>query len=302
MVRQKLKIGSRESKLAVIQARMMMEQIKSHYPEIDFELVTMKTTGDKILDQTLDKIGGKGLFVKELETGLQQGVIDLAVHSLKDMAADIPPELPLVAFSKREDPRDVLVLPEGIDHLDPNKPVGCSSARRNIQLTELIKNIRIEPVRGNVLTRISKLDEGQFSGLVLAFAGLKRLGLQHRISNVFSVQEILPAAGQGILAVQGRLDDDLSFLHCIDDQDAADAAKAEREFVKTLQGGCSTPIAALASVSGNELQLTGLYVDEQTGVKVKGSINGSRSQAQRLGAQLAQRLFSEVKCCDDEDR
>jgi len=302
MTRRKLRIGSRESKLAVIQAQMIMEQIKKSYPEYDFEHVTMKTTGDKILDQTLDKVGGKGLFIKELEIGLRDGSIDLAVHSLKDMAVEIPLDLPLAAFSVREDPRDVLILPKGRDYLDPIKPIGCSSARRIVQLLELNQNILIEPIRGNVLTRLKKLDEGQFGGLVLAYAGLKRLGLESRVSTVFSVHEILPAAGQGILAVQGRKDDNLSFLHCINDRDAADAYFAESEFIKTLNGGCSAPIAAYADISGDELQLTGLYVDEHTGAKVKGRIGGSRSQAQRLGFELAQRLLNEVKSCDDQDR
>jgi hydroxymethylbilane synthase len=295
MARRRLKIGSRESKLAVIQTQLIIKQIKSCHPEYDLEHVTMKTTGDKNLDQTLDKIGGKGLFVKELELGLYNGDIDLAVHSLKDMAMEIPEDLPLVAFSEREDPRDALVLPLGQNNLDPEKPIGCSSARRTIQLFALKKDIRIEPVRGNVLTRLAKLDGGQFGGLVLALAGLKRLGLPNRVSSIFSVAEMLPAAGQGILAVQGRKDDDLDFLQGINNQDAADAALAEREFVKTLNGGCTIPIAAMATLAGDELELSGLYVEERTGAKVKGRICGSRGQARKLGYDLARRLLNEVK-------
>lgn len=292
----KIKVGSRESKLAVIQAQLVMQEIKRNFPEYVLELVTMKTTGDAILDRTLDKIGGKGLFTKELDNSLRQGMIDIAVHSLKDLPAEIPEDLPLAALTKREDVRDVLVLPPGIRQPEAAKPIGCSSARRKIQLQALnsFKDFRIEPVRGNVLTRLRKLDDGKFSALILASAGLKRLGLKNRISYTFSREEILPAAGQGILAVQGRRGEDLRFLDCIRDEDASAAAAAEREFIRILNGGCSAPIAAYAAVEGEEIKLTGFYVQETTGRKAYGSITGKRSDAGRLGQSLAWRLVKEV--------
>ena len=173
-----IRVGSRESKLAVIQSELVMDAIRAVRPDLRLELVTMKTTGDKILDRTLDQIGGKGLFVKELDAALLDGRVDLTVHSCKDLPMEVDPAIPLAGFSKREDPRDVLVLPQGVAELDPAKPIGCASARRTVQLNALFPGMKVAPVRGNVLTRLRKLDEGQFSALVLAAAGLKRLGLE----------------------------------------------------------------------------------------------------------------------------
>ncbi|MCM1565953.1 MAG: hydroxymethylbilane synthase [Dehalobacter sp.] len=298
MGKRKIIVGSRESRLAVIQSQFVMEQIRKNYPELELELITMKTTGDVILEQTLDKIGGKGLFVKELDRALCQGVIDIAVHSLKDMPAEIPEDLPITAFSKREDPRDVLVLPQGtgsIENVDKEKAVGCSSARRTIQFLDLYPGLDVKPVRGNVLTRLKKLDEGEFSALLLAFAGLKRLSLENRISRVFSTEEMIPSAGQGILAIQGRKGEDLNFLACINDKDAQTAALAERAFIQKLDGGCSSPAAAFAEVHGTEVRITGLYVDVETGEKAKGSMTGDRRDAAEIGYRLATRLLAEVR-------
>ena len=211
-------IGSRESKLAVVQSEMVKAYILDHARDIQVDILTMKTTGDKILDKTLDKIGGKGLFVKELDRALLDKKSDISVHSLKDMPMEVPEELPLVAFSKREDPRDVLVLPEGKTELDPSKPIGCSSQRRILQLKELYPEAVCKSVRGNVQTRLAKLDSGEYSALILAAAGLKRLGLEGRISRYFEPEEMIPAAGQGILAVQGRAGEDVSYLDGFQDE------------------------------------------------------------------------------------
>ena len=232
MTTTKVVIGSRESILAVLQSRMVETYIQETHPEIQTEILTMKTTGDKILDRTLDKVGGKGLFVKELDKALLEKRTDLSVHSLKDMPMEVPEELPLLAFSRREDPRDVLVLPEGVNTLDSSKPIGCSSMRRTLQLKKLFPEMEIKSVRGNVQTRLRKLDGGEYSALVLAAAGLKRLGLENRISRWFTTEEILPAAGQGILAVQGRKDRDYSFLEGYSDRDAWTAGHAEIAFVR----------------------------------------------------------------------
>ena len=291
----KLRIGSRESSLAVIQSRMVMDAIAAAEPATELELVTMKTTGDKILDKTLDKIGGKGLFVRELDQALRDGRADFTVHSLKDMPMEVPEDLPLAAFSCREDPRDVLVLPEGVTELDPSKPIGCSSRRRQLQLHKLFPQMEIQPVRGNVQTRLAKLDAGQFSALVLAAAGLKRLGLDSRISRYFTTEEILPAAGQGILVVQTRKGMDTDCLRLVQDEKTACCAKAERAFVRTLNGGCSSPVAAHAVVNGDALTLTGFYVSPDETIQRKGSIRGGVPDAETLGRTLA-RLLKEGKC------
>ena len=284
-----LRIGSRESRLAVIQSELVMERIRALCPELRLELVTMKTTGDKILDRTLDKVGGKGLFVKELDAALLDGRVDLTVHSLKDLPMEVQPGLPVVAFPPREDPRDALVLPEGESIWDRTKPVGCASLRRKLQLEQLYPGVEVRPVRGNVLTRLDKLARGEYGALVLASAGLKRLGLEHRIARYFEPSELLPAAGQGILAVQVRADADYPFLAGLDDPDARACALAERAFVAALEGGCSSPVAAHAVTEGERLILTGM--DE---VGNRDTLTGPRTQAEELGRTLARRMRGEI--------
>lgn len=284
-----IRIGSRESRLAVIQSEMVIEEIRRCDPEMNIELITMKTTGDKILDRTLDKIGGKGLFVKELDAALLDGRVDITVHSSKDLPMEIDPRLPLVAFSKRADPRDVLVLPAGTDTIDFSKPIGCSSLRRQLQLKTLFPQATVAPVRGNVLTRLRKLDDGEFSALVLAGAGLIRLGLEERISRWFSTEEILPAAGQAILAVQARQDVDTGCLRTFDDRDSRDCLLAERAFVRTLDGGCSSPVAAFATVDGDTLTLKGMYVAGNETCCFE-TVYGPRQEGEALGRALAEEM------------
>lgn len=288
----KLVVGSRESRLAVIQTQLAIQAIRACQPGLEVELLTMKTTGDKILDRTLDQVGGKGLFVKELDAALLAGRVDLTVHSSKDLPMETDPRLPLVAFSRRADPRDALVLPAGVTELDPAKPIGCSSLRRQLQLKALFPQMRTAPVRGNVLTRLEKLDRGEYAALVLAAAGLERLGLEGRVSRYFSVEEMLPAAGQGILAVQARADFDPACLREFNDPDSRDCLLAERAFVRALDGGCSSPVAAYATVDGAALALTGLYVDSH-GEACRQTISGPREQGERLGAALAQDMRGE---------
>lgn len=285
-----IKIGTRESRLAVIQAEMVADYIRENCTDIEPELVTMKTTGDKILNKTLDKIGGKGLFVKELDAALLEGRSNISVHSLKDMPMEVPKELPLLGFSKREDPRDVLVLPKGKTKLDKTLPLGCSSARRILQLKKLFPDMEVKSIRGNVLTRLEKLDRGEYSALILAAAGLKRLGLEERISRYFSTDEMIPAAGQGILAVQGRKGEDYSYLESFFDEESTWCALAERSFVRTLNGGCSSPIAAYAAVENGILKLTGLYAAEGSTSYVTGQIEGNPTEAETLGKNLAEQL------------
>lgn len=286
----KVKIGTRESKLAVIQAEMVANYIRENCTDREPELVTMKTTGDKILNKTLDKIGGKGLFVKELDASLLDGRSDISVHSLKDMPMEVSKELPLLGFSKREDPRDVLVLPKQKTELDQALPLGCSSARRVLQLKKLFPDMEVKSIRGNVLTRLEKLDKGEYSALILAAAGLKRLGLEERISRYFSADEMIPAAGQGILAIQGRRGEDYSYLENFYDVESTWCALAERSFVRTLNGGCSSPIAAYAVVDGGLLKITGLYATEGDTTYVTGQIEGNPTEAEALGKKLAEQL------------
>ena len=291
----KVIIGSRESKLAVLQSEMVKSYIEQNNKEnngsgVSVDILTMKTTGDIILDRTLDKVGGKGLFVKELDRALMDGRSNLSVHSLKDMPMEVPEELPLLAFSKREDPRDVLVLPEGATELDLGKPLGCSSLRRTLQLKKLYPDMEVKSIRGNLQTRLRKLDSGEYSGLILAAAGLKRLGLEQRINRYFTPDEMIPAAGQGILAVQGRKDQDYSYLDGYCDRDAWIAGSAERAYVKYLDGGCSSPVAAFAEVSGDEIVIRGLYYSEATGKWITGQIKGAADEGGKLGIALAKQL------------
>ena len=285
----KIRIGSRDSRLAVIQSEMVIDSIRAYDPTAEVELVTMKTTGDLILDRPLSQIGGKGLFVKELDRALLEGRVDFTVHSSKDLPMDIPPELPLVAFSHRADPRDALVLPQGVDTLDPTRPIGCASLRRTLQLRKLFPHHQVAPVRGNVQTRLAKLDRGEHSALVLACAGLDRLGLENRISRRFPVEEMLPAAGQGILAVQSRADVDTSCLSLFHDPVAAVCLTAERAFVGALDGGCSSPVAAHATVDGDTVTLTGFYVDREGESYIESSC-AACADAREMGAELAVRM------------
>lgn len=278
-----IRVGSRDSRLAVVQAEEVCRVLG------DCELITMKTTGDMVLDKTLDQVGGKGLFVKELDRALADHRVDLTVHSLKDVPMEQPDGLPLVAFTRRADARDALVLPEsGI--WDKEKPIGCSSARRRVQLKQLFPEIDVQPVRGNVQTRLAKLENGAYGALVLAAAGLQRLGLEGRISRYFSPDEIIPAAGQGILAVQGRAGELEDAARLVDDADARDCAAAERSFIRTLGGGCFAPVAAYAETQGDTLHLRGLYVTADETHMARGAVTGRRAEAAALGRTLALQL------------
>lgn len=285
-----IRVGSRESLLAVRQSELIMEQICQANPGVRTELVTMKTTGDKILDQALNQIGGKGLFVKELDRALLDGRIDISVHSLKDMPMEIPEKLPVLSWSCREDKRDVLILRKGLSRL-PEKPViGTGSSRRIIQAAKLYPEAEFKGIRGNIHTRLRKLDAGEYDALILAAAGIRRMGLEDRISRFFSVEEMIPAAGQGTLAVQGRGEAMRPFLEKINSRESEIMAEAERSFVRTLDGGCSSPVAACASVEKDTLVLRGLYYNEAEKRAVTGTMRGEIEKAGELGYLLAVKL------------
>lgn len=279
-----IRIGSRESALAVRQTEIIRDRILKADPEAEVRIVTMKTTGDRILDRRLEKIGGKGLFIKELETALADGRIDLAVHSLKDMPMEETEDFPILAFGSREDPRDALIFSES--SLPETPVIGTSSRRREIQLRSLYPGAVFRNIRGNVGTRLKKLESEDYDATVLAAAGLKRLGMEAVIGRYFSVDELIPAAGQGILAVQGRKED-RKWTSLLDDRDSRAAAAAERSFIRTLGGGCTSPSAAYAEIKGNELRLTGLCYDEESGMYETDTICSDREKAQMAGEKLA---------------
>lgn len=285
-----IRIGSRESRLAIIQSKIIMEQIQKIVPDVRLELVTMKTTGDKILNKTLDQIGGKGLFLKELDMALKDRKVDLCVHSLKDMPVNVYYELTIGAYSSREMPMDVLVLPEGIKEINNTLPVGCSSLRRTLQFKRLYPNLNIKPVRGNVITRLEKLDKGEYSALILAEAGLIRLGLENRISYRFSLDEMIPAAGQGIIAVQGRKGEFTEILSKLNNPNSMICAKTERYLSQILAGDCTAPIGCFSEVYDDELKLYCFYgVD---GVYKKEMIRGNKSDSIQLAEKLAAKIIS----------
>lgn len=296
-MRTRIRIGSRESVLAVRQAEIIRDQIRKADPQAETEIITMKTTGDRILDRSLAQIGGKGLFVKELDRALLDGRIDISVHSLKDMPMEENPDLPILAYGKREDPRDVLVFREGVTELGDGSVVGTSSRRRALQLKELCPGCVFKGIRGNVQTRMRKLALEGYDATLLAAAGLDRLGMESCIGRYFSVEEMIPAAGQGILAVQGRRGEDYPWIKSIDDRDARLAALAERRFITAAGGGCTSPSAAHAQICGNELKLYGLYFDEETETYCRDVLSvkaESEKDAEQAGEKLALLLMKRI--------
>lgn len=288
-MKRRVRIGSRESELAVWQAGFVADCIKKAHPEVEVEIITMKTTGDRILDKSLSQIGGKGLFVKELDIALMKREIDISVHSLKDMPMEVPEELPILAYLKREDPRDVLIFRKGEKQRD-GMCIGTSSPRRMVQLSKLFPGCTFTGMRGNVHTRLRKLQEGQCDATVLAMAGLKRLGLERHAGRILESGEMITAAGQGILAVQGRAGENHDYLDCVENQEGRMAALAERAFVRTLNGGCQSPTAAYAMIEGGQIHLKGLYYNEEAKDYVTGILEGNCKSAERVGTELALRL------------
>lgn len=300
-----IRIGSRDSQLAVRQSELVIERIRQAcekpaqtmaMPEI--ELITRKTIGDRILDRSLEEIGGKGLFIRELLEDMAAGHVDIAVHSLKDMETEEDQQFPIIAYLPREDARDVLVLPQGVTTWDQSLPVGCSGKRRIEQLSRLYPNLHFRPIRGNVPTRLRKLDDGEYGAIILAAAGLKRLGLEERISRYFSIEEILPAAGQAIIAVQASASWQSQPINqrwaaAINDLHTEILAEAERCLMRALGGGCHQPIAGYAYwCNEKEICLEGLYCLPQQGIYRKAKIRGEGTiaAAREMAGRLADRL------------
>lgn len=293
-------IGSRGSKLALTQAGMIKAELEALNPTIELRIEIIKTSGDVNTDP-LSVIGGKGVFTKELEEALLDGRIDVAVHSLKDLPTIIPKQLVIAAVCKREDPRDALVLSGKLDSLNADIPalpggatIGTSSPRRLAQLKHLRSDLVFKELRGNVDTRLRKLDEGQYDALVLACAGLRRLGLERRISAPLPTSQMLPAVGQGALGIETRVDDaeTIDAVSKLDHKFTRLACMAERAFLRSLGGGCQLPIAAYAVVREKRIRLEGLVSDTQGIRIVRNRISGGLDEAEELGRRLGEHLLA----------
>ncbi|MFC1534336.1 hydroxymethylbilane synthase [Thermodesulfobacteriota bacterium] len=290
-----LRIGTRGSKLALVQSTWIKNKIAARHPDVHVELVTIKTKGDKILDSPLSKIGGKGLFIKEIEEALLRKEVDLAVHSMKDVPAELPEGLYLPIFPEREDPRDAFVSLryKKIGELPARSRVGTGSLRRSAQLLSMRPDLDVIPIRGNVDTRLRKLESGELEAIILATAGLNRLGFQDKTGSALSSDEFLPAVGQGALGLELRKADDtvLDLLNFLNHKQTEMAVKAERAFLKKLEGGCQVPIAGHGRLDGNSLMLRGM-VAELDGMRIiRDEAIGDMEDPEGIGITLAERLL-----------
>jgi hydroxymethylbilane synthase len=290
------RIGTRGSKLALTQSEWVKKEVQTRHPEVRVKLVKIKTKGDKIIDSPLSKIGGKGLFVKEIEDALLKKAVDLAVHSMKDVPAELQEGLTISVYPKREDPRDAFVSTHfrTVKDLPQGASVGTSSLRRSAQLLHMRPDLHIVPLRGNVDTRLRKLDSGDLQAIVLATAGLKRLGLSDRITTPLSPEAVLPAIGQGVLGLELRADDEktrnlISFLN---DLETELAARAERAFLKELEGGCQVPLAGYARVERDLMVMDGMVAELDGSKILRQELRGAKDRPEELGIMLARRLIA----------
>lgn len=290
-----LRIGTRGSQLALSQANWVKNKLTHTHPDLNVTLVKIKTTGDKIQDAPLAKIGGKGLFVKEIEEALLQRKIDLAVHSIKDIPTEFPKGLHLSVITEREDPRDVFISKEGrpLKDLPQNAKIGTSSLRRQAQLLHFRRDFEFIPLRGNLDTRLKKLKTMDLDGIVLALAGVKRLNLEEKITEVIPPEISLPAIGQGALGIETRqrderVEEQIQFLK---DRDSWVAISAERAFLKKLEGGCQVPIAAFARIIGTTLHIDGLVGTIDGKRLLRHHLEGPVEKAELLGIELAEILL-----------
>ncbi len=291
-----LRIATRKSPLALWQANHVRDALLARHPELEVELVTMTTQGDKILDTPLAKVGGKGLFVKELETGMLEGRADLAVHSMKDVPVEFPEGLGLAAVLPREDPRDALISNEysSIDALPEGARVGTSSLRRQCQLRRIRPDLEVLDLRGNVNTRLAKLDNGDYDAILLAAAGVRRMGWEARITELLAPERFIPAIGQGAIGIEIRVDDTRvrSLIEELNDGQTATRIHAERALNEALQGGCQVPIAGYSEISHGVIVLRGLVGRPDGTELVQGVISGRPEDAGELGRVLAEDLLS----------
>jgi len=296
MAPKQLRIGTRASQLALWQANWVKSELEKRYPGMEVSLTKIKTIGDKILDVPLAQVGGKGLFVKEIEEAMLRGEIDIAVHSMKDVPTEFPEGLGLHCITEREDPRDAVIsrnlkfadLPQGAR-------IGTSALRRQAQLLKQRPDLEMVVIRGNVETRIRKLEDEKLDAVILAAAGLKRLGFTGQVAEYLDVELSIPAIGQGALGIECRLADPVitETIAFFNHPATSFAVRAERALLKRCQGGCQVPIAAHGTVSGNELRLVGLIASVDGSRSVRGEISGPAEKCEQLGADLADRLLAE---------
>ncbi len=296
MPKSKLHIATRKSPLALWQANFVRDALLARNPSLEIELLTMTTQGDKILDTPLAKVGGKGLFVKELEIGMLEGRADLAVHSMKDVPVEFPDGLGLAAVLPREDPRDVLISNKysSLDELPQGARVGTSSLRRQCQLNACRPDLEILDLRGNVNTRLKKLDDGNYDAILLAAAGIKRMGWEERITELLAPEQFVPAIGQGAIGIEIRTEDEhvRALVSALNDTQTAIRISAERALNEALQGGCQVPIAGYSEISHGVILLRALVGRPDGSELVQGVISGKPEDAVELGQVLAEDLLS----------
>lgn len=291
-----LRIATRQSRLALWQAEHVAARLREAHPGLAVTLVPMTTQGDRILDRALAEVGGKGLFIKELELAIAEGRADVAVHSMKDVPSELPPGMTLAAMLPRADPRDafVSVRHANFAELPQGARVGTSSLRRQSQLRHVRPDLELTTLRGNVDTRLRKLDESQYDAIILAAAGLIRLGLERRITHYFDTSQLAPAVGQGVVGIECRADHERSIrLTCVlNDLNAWRACTAERAFAQRLRGSCQSPIAAFAEIRGDELQLVGVVASPDGREFYRAANAGRSTDGAALGLALAERLLA----------
>ncbi len=292
-----IRIATRKSPLALWQAEEVARQLKQHHPDIEVELLKIVSKGDKFLDAPLAKIGGKGLFVKELEQAMLDGEADIAVHSMKDVPMEFPPGLHLPVIMEREDPTDAFVSNNyaSLEELPDNARIGSSSLRRQLQIKEMMPNAEMLNLRGNVNSRLQKLDNGDFDAIILATAGLLRLEFDERIRSRIPAEQSLPSVGQGAVGIECRVGDDRveSLLAPLNHVDTHTRLIAERAMNHRLNGGCQVPIAGYALLEGDEIYLRGLVGRPDGSEVVRGEVRGHRNDAAALGEQLAEQLLQD---------
>jgi hydroxymethylbilane synthase len=295
--RAKIRVGTRGSRLALVQAESLVGALEKSDPALSCELVVIKTRGDKIVDSPLSEIPGKGLFITEIENALIKGKIDLAVHSLKDLPTELPDELELGAVLEREDARDALIsrLGKGLAEISLQETIGTSSLRRRAQLLCYDSRFRIVDIRGNVDTRLKKMENGEYDALVLAVSGLKRAGFENRIDEYLDPEIIMPAACQGIIGVEIRRDDGdvKEVVGAINHGPTMLVALGERAFLRAMEGGCQVPIGCVSSVENRTYTITGLISDLDGRRVAKGKLSGAVSRASDVGSELAGQILSD---------
>ncbi|HOV80197.1 MAG TPA: hydroxymethylbilane synthase [Bacillota bacterium] len=295
-MKQEIAIGTRQSRLAVWQAEWVAGRLKELNPGLKCRIVGIRTKGDNILDTALAKIGDKGLFTKELELAMLRGDIDMAVHSMKDLPTEIPEGLLIGAVCRREYPGDVLISREGkkLDELPPGALIGTSSLRRSAQLLHFRKDLIIVDLRGNINTRLRKLEEEKFDAVVLAFAGISRMGWEDRITHLIPFEICLPAVGQGSIGVEVRGGDEeiLELVKSIDHFESHAAISAERAFLKSLEGGCQIPVGALGTFENGHVRLEGVVASLDGETLVRSSLSGDADCAAQIGVRLAEKMIS----------